>query len=329
MSRRPFQLSIIGYVLLCLSVAASVWVALKFWLERSETFPRMETGLYSGVIVSPLDPQAPPLALIVLSRAQSDQLDVAFVGSDLELQTVALKTSPAGPRGPSVSAQALELNSPAGPLRLSGQRSADGNYAGKVTQLRSGTEAAWRLVRAESGAPTLEETNLKEIRMWLSLRAELLAVELRSSWLAKKIPQQAEEIKKLDEFVTEGVGLKQRADQKFGQVQGLVKAALERLKLKQQEAKELEEKISLSQRVTPMGRLVSLGRESLQREAAWVELMFKLNPQSGDTKRIEQDYARAAKVLELKAEIRREREPQVDTDTYLDDAEQWDEELER
>ena len=109
----------------------------------------------------------------------------------------------------------------------------------------------------------------------------------------------------MTDFVTNRESLKQKAEQKFKEARAEFQAERDKLVALQDEARQLEARISLAQRVTQMGKLVILSKESLDREGRWIEAALKdvqaLSPE------IEAAAARAEKLLALKKEIIDER----------------------
>jgi hypothetical protein len=146
-----------------------------------------------------------------------------------------------------------------------------------------------------------------EIQLWLRLKAELADVDEQIQAAEAKVPEQRKEIEKLTEFITEGNNLRARADEKYRNVRAELDRRKEVLKAKQAEAKDLEKKIVLSHSVTPMGKLVSLSRASLEREARWIDSLLRTGPVETNED-LDLAVDRGKSVLSLKGQIEQERE---------------------
>jgi len=194
----------------------------------------------------------------------------------------------------------VTLSGPDGALRLIGAPSGPGEYVGGVVNIDTGLEGRWWIQRVESlDTPADGDT---EIRHWLALKNELSDITAEIRAIEKRIPDQKVEIEKLTTFIEERERLKSSADDKFEEVKDSLRGSQGELKRLQDEARKLEAELELAQRFTGMGRLVSLSRESLEREGRWIDSMLRSDIVSSQ-RSVEVAAARAVKITTLKKEI--------------------------
>lgn len=301
--------------LLIAGITLLVSITLYLWFELRRHFPDLPAGRYSGFISDHgNDGEAKVLPLLVNALPDEHLLEVIILSPGAQLQTI-----PWGLASETSLKMPLVINAPPGmessstsgapvQFRLSGQAAENQTFSGTVLNLASGRQGTWKLNPFRASPPQKPgEQELKEHLLWLSLREELSQIESRVEFLENKLPQQREEIAKLTDLVAEGETLRARANQKFGTAREDYFKIAEELKVKQAEAKKLSDSLDVAQRVSNSGRLVSLARESLDREWRWADSMLR-------TAVWEQSDAfaaaveRGAKIAQLKREIQLERE---------------------
>ena len=175
---------------------------------------------------------------------------------------------------------------------------------GTVEFLDSQIKSSWWLRPVRDGS---EETRSRESEtaQWLAVRAALDQVDEEIRIAEQRSPEMRVEIERLTEYVTEGRSLKSRADQKFALEKENLRRVSEKLLARQKEAQELESRIELSQRVTEMGKLVSLAREAREREGRWIDSMFAGSAAAAGS---EEDLQKAAGILEVKRALELEQD---------------------
>lgn len=291
----------VTYAVIGLLVSLLAAVTLLWWREKLDRFPRIPPGHYSGTLALDLnkDELGEELPVFVRSGPDSAELLVVVLESGWQPQRVVLVS-----RGSDESAAAeffpVTLSAPQGIIKLTGAAAADGSFAGSVVSQRSGHSGNWTLKPAASRR--MERIDGRDFELWALLKQELQEIDSRVAEAEGRVRAQRAEIDKLTNFVTEGQRLRKRADEKYEEVRQQLKNAEGGLQRKQEEADLLEKQIENSQRVTRMGKLVSLARDSLEREGRWIQSLLVSSP-GGDPERLEAEYLRGLRVLELKQQI--------------------------
>ncbi len=303
MLRNLFSKALIPYTLSVMALLGLAVMGGLLWFEIQERFPNIASGDYIGEMHS-MDPIRPGEVHYFYLRKEPGQDQVLAVILEEGCAPQAFKTVSAS-EDPTNSKWLLPLmlSSARGRYRLTGDFISAGIYQGKVTEATSGRIGSWVL---RQQAPSLREVAPmdQERKLWLALEAELVQAEMDIRTASQLAPAQKVELDKLTEFVTEGVVLKKRADQKLTIFKNQLTEMGAKLKARYQEAKGLESKIELSQRVTGMGKLVSLARDTLEREARWSDsVLNKGGADFGMDDDLEREFERGQKILELKRAI--------------------------
>lgn len=306
---------VLPHVIAILSLGLLALVSFLLWAEMTRRFPRLEPGSYFGSISG-----------VFSSAGLESRFYVEYEGAGSELVLVVPRPgwSPQAVPVGDPSAEAigeltpLTIPGPDGALRFIGSRSGPGEYVGGVVNLDTGLEGSWRLSRVEA-APTDTSRDV-EIRHWLALKGELADVVEEIKSTERRVPAQKTEIEKLTKFIEERERLRSSADGKFEEVKEALRVAQAELNALQGEARALEAELELAQRFTGMGRLVSLSRESLEREGRWLDSMLRSDVVSSQPD-IEVAAERAAKIVKLKREIAVARAALADRSAPRDGAE--------
>lgn len=297
-----------------------VYLSSYLWLEAHSRFPRIEPGTYIGTLTMngleagrPAPPagnsgrgEQPATVLFYLERlARSNELFVAVLSAGWTPQMV----SAVARDGDNPDAEwvlPLLVSGPERRLKLTGGGSGARRYQGQALDLSSGEEGRWDMHEIGIDDVHAASDAIPDMRLWLLLRDELARVERSIEDAQTQIPQQKIEIERLTQLVSSGDELRNRANQKYETVRAALVEAQERLAEKQRLASELEDKLVLALRVTGMGRLVSLSRESLARESRWIDSMLRgETPEESEEFRVELN--RADRVRELQRAIQAER----------------------
>jgi hypothetical protein len=262
-----------------------------FWLRIRDRFviPPEATGSYSGVIKLPDGTQLP-----VALELDESRLFVALLSKN----SVAIER----PRSESGS---LMLARDGLTVTLKGQVNEYDEFVG-VAETSTGQKGVYRFGR-RTEPRALSDKGLQEAQSWVLLSAELGMLEEKLSRIAGVKDGKNEEIARLRSFVADKPRLRAGADQKFSQVSAQLQAAKDELNSRLERARKLEASLGLAQRVTPFGRLVTLARESNERELRWVESMLRVGDQVGPAG-IEDEVRRGFELLELKNRVEQERE---------------------
>jgi len=295
------------YTILSVLVLALAVVSLRLWLERQERFPFLEEGEYHGAITGLFDNPRLPTKFLVRKLSGAPEFQLVLLRPDWPAQ-IERASSPGDDSSTGQDFFPLIISHDGKSIKLSGVQNAPGSFSGRAVDQSNGQTGSWTLSRYRPKNDALSDEEQSELKSWLALRGELSQIDAQIVEMEELVPKQKEEIERLTEYVTEGVSLKRKADTKFNAVKEEIKSAKERLKLRQDEAKELEEKIDLSQRVTATGKLVSMSRDSLEREGRWIESMLKVNPGREEDSDLQNEVERAEKVLDLKRQIDLEKE---------------------
>lgn len=298
------------------------------WFEIKERFPKLPDGVYVGSIQGIDLPDGLQLASLYLeSKNQSQQMDILVLAPGFEVNQI--KTVIRG-ENPELADWLLPITFDGAGLnfKLLGEELAADTFGGKIIEMQTAATGQWKLRKIDIDSSQSVQGNTSELALWLLLKSELNQVESRIAKAELLVPTQKAEIEKLRKFVNEGVALKEKGEQLYNQERTKFKQAVERLKSRQQEARELESRIELSQRLTPMGKLVSLARDSLDREGRWLETMLR---SSADEKRPDLDSAfeRGQEILQIRTAIDHEQQRISNLRTGIANAHQYSEEQQR
>jgi hypothetical protein len=283
-----WQTLTLATLFLCGVVSTLLW---QVWRDR---FPVLAPGYYlgtiSGLSVAPIH--------WIVRKESSGNGDVIIVRKGWDPQPFTQ---------PEKEVSALVISGPEGMLRFVGGEDQEGVSSGKVYRLNSDLTATWKLKRVFDENSQIAAVEIKEVWQWLNLRNEFASIELQIQNLESLIGQQRRETERLEGFVIRGDNLRARAEEKFKRTQNQLRQLHAELKRREGEALALEERLRLSQQVTQRGKLVSLSRESLEREWRWVDAVIRTasNDLPEDLKPA---YERAQKVVALRRAIDEERE---------------------
>ncbi len=278
-------------------------VSFLLWLEMRKRFPAIEPASYFGTIDGVFaGADTAPTRLYIERQSGGEDIVVVVVRAGWVPQVVSA-VARNGRSGASDWIMPLTVSGPDGTLSLIGTRSGPGEYVGGVVNVDTGKEGQWRIttISRESTASVGDPVDTK---LWLSLKHELSEIEDQIRETERKIPAQKNEIDKLTGFINEGERLKSSADEKFIQVKDQLKEVQSELNRAQEEARKLDAQLELAQRFTGMGRLVSLSRETLERDGRWLDSMLRGDVVSSETE-VDRAVARAEAIVRTKRQIER------------------------
>lgn len=295
------------FILLLLVVIALAALIYVLVAEVAQRFPRLAPGRYIGSVADVFGNTDGPHTLYVERSDHSEEVFFALLRPGWLPQFIRSIVSEDSKLSRGWT-HPLVLFGPEGKLKFTGEVERDGEgYRGKVVNLESGRDGEWKLRHLEGDSTAITPQDGEQIKHWVLLMAELRAVESSIKNLHEVITQQKNEAEKLTRVVTEGEMLKVKAGEKFRSVSAERDKLASALKSKQDQANLMAKQFELSQRVTGMGKLVSLARESLEREVRWIESMLRSasSPMAEDFFRL---LERGQKIEALKQEILAEQE---------------------
>jgi hypothetical protein len=269
--------------------------AFLFILSRGESvFPKLAQGLYSGEIVGVFGDETE--ATPVLLKIESDYRSVFILRPGWGKIFIADTDNRLG--------SPLEFSAAEAHLRLSGAKDVSGDgYSGTVYNLDAGRRGQWTLKPYYPAEVNLSDNKIQELKSTVTLNRELNAVVEDKSSVQQSLIKNKEAVAKLNEFLADSEVMNERAASKFEQVQRDHDSAAVRLKEKRKEARELAQRLVLSESVTSAGSLVVLSRKTIERENRWLDSIFESSG-GGASFNLDQEVARAERILELKRRIK-------------------------
>jgi hypothetical protein len=287
------------------SLVLLVVVSWLLWFEMSKRFPNLDAGSYAGAIQGIFPGESEGQGVFYVERKpNSDKLLFVLFRQDWQPQVVTSASSGNDSKDGEWLLP-ISINGPDAKLRFIGSKEGAGEFGGKVVNLNNGTQGSWNIKQIVQESPAAAEA-ASEIQAWLQKRSELEDIDNRIARAEAEIPRQRAEINKLTDFITEGSKLKSRAQQKLDESRQELTRREASLKSRREEARNLEQQFDLSHRVRGLGKLVSLGRESLEREAHWVSSMMDSDLQNVPPD-LEVAVDKSKKIIELKRELAEER----------------------
>lgn len=241
----------------------------------SEGFPYIKPGSYLGEIDGlESSTGARPQRLVFDKSNSDDRLIIAISGQESFSEVINnIKIEGAHQSGMLLTPPKIKFSE--NEYQLSGKEDKPGGYSGKIINLKNGRSVRWSVSLVDEYPAIRNSKDLDTIREFLSLRNELNEADTSINVAEIGSTQQKTEIERLTHFITEGESLKRNAQEKLIKIKDELEKVKAEFASKQSEVKALNEKLELSQRLTATGRLVSLARESLDRERRWADSMNK------------------------------------------------------
>lgn len=299
--RRSNVLSVFG-ILFVLLVAS--WILIR----EDAGFPKLAPGLYFGYLElldsGATDGVRPENFLLLSTESEDFFIAVpdsawgsgvvayhAFDNEDAEVDRV----------------KPLAIQNSFGRVQLSGVLAGAGLYQGQVEYLDKNIKSSWELRSVAVQAQRLGGLSAEALQERASIFQRYRKLEAQRKQMKAKRDKQLKEIETLNNFITNPESLKERAADRFTKVQRQYADLKEAVDALMNQASKLESQVALAQRVTQQGTLVSLARESLERESRWVESMLRSDRQ-GNQRGFREGLAHAEQVLRLQADIAKKRE---------------------
>ncbi|MCB0336453.1 MAG: hypothetical protein KDD62_09105, partial [Bdellovibrionales bacterium] len=259
------------------------------WLGVKEKFPVLGEGVFVGTLALGGDTAKP---WVVVQRSDGSRV----VGLSLDEWTQI-------PLASNYQGAELRLTTAHGPLSFYGHQEGDG-FVGGVRQSGK-SKGQWALFSVgQFRYHDIEDT--KTELYWLNLASEHAILQNKVASLKQEIASVSVEREQIEKALTDTRALKKDGDEKLRATKAEQTSLETRLKEQRAMLKDLENKMFLSQRITPRGKLVSLAREGLQRERRWAESLERSGGFDRSQDMVEA-YERGLKILDLRREIDAER----------------------
>ncbi|MBX7143496.1 MAG: hypothetical protein K1X79_03520 [Oligoflexia bacterium] len=285
------------YAILAVAVGVLALFLVLPWLRSNERFPTLAPGSYIGFIRG-LEPDFLPL--YVHRAEQQDDVLIAPLGQGWQPQVVSAMV-----RSSAEWELPLVVRGPGGTWQLIGKEKQPLQYTGTIMATQGAARGTWDLLPLpEVLEPQGEE--VKELRLLLSLRAELDQVSRAAQQAEQEFRAQQEALDKLVSFMSDKEAMQASSEEKFKAAQAEFSAQRATLESRLASVSQAQEQLQVAQRVTAAGKLVALARESLERESRWAETMLRTSSESV-TEGLGEAVARAREILEIRRQIEGEK----------------------
>lgn len=265
-----------------------------FLRESFKQFPSIPAGRYLGVVKN--------------SALSGGELELSVERAEGS-STIMLTPLAAGWDGTQVVdsqkilSQGVYLSNEGGArVRLFGTLLSEGRYGGEAEI--SSQEGTWEIGIVRPMQKPLSDGQHSDPTLWLSLRAELAVAHGAQRVYQSGIATADAQLKELLAALEDEEQLKREISRRTEEVTALLQKARDEVGAIRKKATTLAAQLQVSLRVAPMGKLVSLARESSERETRWAEsVAFRSGPPVLD---MTEDLARAQRIELLKQQIAEE-----------------------
>lgn len=277
-------------VLFVVTLLALVVGGYLFFNEYTRVFPQLQVGMYAGTLTSSDGGDSVPMLVDV--RPGGSEVFVSIGDDQIPAQRVLIAEPSSGTRLP------LILTGEERRLRLTGDDNSHGHFSGEFVDPISSKNGTWLLHRVSVSELKAEEK--QALASWTGVWVAQDAIAARVNELKRSIAQADARLVVARQSANEAARI--RTQEKIPSESPSVSES----KNKPDELLALVQSFEVGQKVSPTGRLVALSRESIQRDAAWIENALHLAaPEvSGD---FEAQYERALRVKALQDQIADER----------------------
>ena len=260
----------------------------------------LPAGSYAGALQGLFADEGEAVHWYVESTPQDSGLFVAILRKGWEPQNLRLIGE-----GLAGGARPLIITGEEGTLQLTGRVSASGVFQGEVVDHVHQNHGEWTLRPVNDAGATLpRQTGDGGVRLWLSLRAELRGIEAKRAFTEQEEARQRAEVARLNAFVTDDKLVRSQADKRFDEARKELAQLTGQLQAARADVAGLAKQFALSQRLAGSGKLVSLARDSLERESRWVRSMLRTS--GSEAPEVAAERERAARIFEVKNEIAKE-----------------------
>lgn len=262
---------------------------------RHRSFPEIQAGIYSGEINNLSEIKTP-----IYLEYEESQKKILFWMLQEECQPVLIEMS--------TNKKPLLVKNSCGDFLLSGYETLPKEYEGRIYDTTKGRSGTWKIRPLKGYKTELSKEDQSSTHLLLLTKRELDEVETKLAAAELKLPQQKKEIQRLINFIEQKEGLKSNADKKFNDEKIKAEKLRKELSEKQNTLERFEKKVELAYRVTDMGKLVSLARESLAKDRAWIQAMLGSSSQEEESPELQAGYDKARRIVKLKSQISEEQE---------------------
>ena len=292
------------HIIAVLALLSLLIVSTLLWMEIKRRFPVLETGGYFGTLHGVFSEEDEPTHIYVERLPQGDDLFFCVLREGWKPQIVSAVMRSGG----SESEWLLPVTvvGENAKLKFIGTHVGPGAYQGSVSDLVTNTEGTWTLESVQDLSTGVSAADQEELRLWLRKRAEISEVELKIKEFEARVPQQKADIDKLTDFISERGQVQASADAKFKNAKDELSQTKKELDERRATLRKLQERIEISQRISPGGKLAALARESLERDARWSESLLRTSGAETVTG-LDAAVERGEKILQLKRDIEFEK----------------------
>ena len=283
-------------VLFFATLIALVVEGAMFFREYNRVFPELPPGFYGGMIVAAQKKEGVPWTVEV--RPEGSEVYVSIGEEDIPAQRALVVEPSSGTRLP------LIVSGEGRRLRITGVRQEEGRFKGEYSDPISAEKGDWTLERF--AFPDLSLEAKTALIAWGSAWGVSFATSNAIQELQSKIGVTNAQLLKAREVSAKSEGLRALLPSSDVGREGAHDQTARELNSKRSELDSLIQNLDVSNKVSPAGRLVALSRESIQRDAAWIENALHLTApeESAD---FDEKHERARRVKTLQDQIADER----------------------
>ncbi len=290
-----------GAALLLVILIASLW-----WSRTLEQFPVLPEGIYQGKLTGLWPDSSSDKPSEIKLLAHSDGSDQLYFVVDRPGWAPQFLAPVAGALAVPKSSwlPPMALSSSRERLTFAGRDAGSGKYSGRVRLASNDQLGHWELQILSAATVDQPPENFDQhVALFLNLRNLQNELERQEQF----VKVQTQEINRFSDFITDGERFRERANERYNEVNTKLtqeKEVVARLRL---QAQKLEAQVLLAQKLTERGLLVNLARDSLDREARWIQSLFNSEVLPGNAEFITA-VQRADKTQRLREEIAKERD---------------------
>lgn len=283
-------------VILCVGTVALIVGGVLLVREFNRGFPQLRPGVYAGTLISKEGGKSIPWW--VESTVGSPDLFVSIGADGVPAQRGVVVEPSSGTRLP------LIVSGTDRRFRITGREDDGGEYEGDYADPITSDRGTWKLKRLDIAG--LEKNERDDLVDWVATSQALRTVEAKIEDIKKTYDVDEARIEKLHRYAVEEDSLQKAANSRLTSTSSTLDDIKKQNAAKRAELEGLLRNIDIAKRVSPEGRLVELSRESIAREAKWIEQALQLTaPEvSGG---FEKDYERALRVKALQDQVSDER----------------------
>lgn len=189
-------------------------------------------------------------------------------------------------------------------VEVRGEALSESTYALEVYEYGKRIEKI-KLESSSVSIPLLTAEELAEIKLRLAKQLEFELLQRTISQVEAVEKTDKTEIDKLTGFLSDGGLLRESSTRRLEREKALLAQIEREFNDAHSELRKMNRQVELAYRVTGMGKLVSLARESLERERRWIGSLLKVNVPDVSEDIIKKSDE-AIQILELKRQIEAE-----------------------